>query len=83
MQVVRTVPPVYPAIAKMRRLSGQVTVEFTVGKDGRAHNPKLLSGQPVFRDAAFDAVRQWSFKPAKLDGKPIEQTTQVKMDFHP
>jgi TonB family protein len=83
MQVLKTVPPIYPAIAKMRRLSGQVMVEFTVGKDGKAHNPKLLSGQAAFRDAAFEAVRQWTFKPAKLDGKPIEQTTQVRMDFHP
>jgi protein TonB len=83
MQVIRTVPPIYPAIAKMRRLSGQVMVEFTVGKDGKAHNPKLLSGQATFKDAAFEAIRQWTFKPAKLDGKPIEQTTQVKMDFHP
>jgi TonB family protein len=83
MQVLKTVPPIYPPIAKMRRLSGQVTVEFTVGKDGKAHNPKLLSGQAAFRDAAFEAVRQWTFKPAKLDGKPVEQTTQVKMDFHP
>lgn len=83
MQVIKTVPPMYPAIAKMRRLSGQVMVEFTVGKDGKAHNPKLLSGQAAFRDAAFEAVRQWTFRPAKLDGKPIDQTTQVKMDFHP
>jgi TonB family protein len=83
MQILKTVPPTYPPIAKMRRLSGQVMVEFTVGKDGKAHNPKLLSGQAVFRDAAFEAVRQWTFKPAKLDGKPVEQTTQVKMDFHP
>lgn len=82
MQVLKTVPPVYPPIAKMRRLSGQVTVEFTVGKDGKAHNPRLLAGQPAFRDAAFEAVRQWTFRPAKLDGKPVEQTTQVKMDFH-
>jgi TonB family protein len=83
MQVIKTVPPIYPAIAKMRRLCGQVMVEFTVGKDGKAHNPKLLSGQAAFKDAAFEAVRQWTFKPAKLDGKAIEQTTQVKMDFHP
>lgn len=83
MKVLRTVPPVYPAIARVRRLSGQVTIEITVGKDGKAHNPKLVTGQPIFRDAAFDAARQWVFKPAKLNGKLIEQTTRIKMDFHP
>ncbi|MGH9567685.1 MAG: TonB family protein, partial [Candidatus Angelobacter sp.] len=82
MKIVRTVPPLYPAIARVRRLSGQVTIEITVGKDGKAHNPKLVGGQPIFRDAAFDAARQWVFKPARLNGKLIEQTTRIKMDFH-
>lgn len=83
MHVLKTVAPVYPPIARIRRLSGSVLVQVTVGKDGRAHNPQLISGQPVFRDAAFDAVKQWKFKPAVLNGQAIEQTTQIKMDFRP
>jgi TonB family protein len=83
MKLIRSVPPAYPPIAKVRRLSGQVVVEVKVGKDGKVTSPKFVSGQPVFRDAAFDAVKQWVFRPAKLNGEPIEQTTQIKMDFHP
>jgi TonB family protein len=83
MRVLKTIPPVYPAIARVRRLSGSVVVQVTVGKDGRVHNPQFISGQPVFRDSAFDAVKQWQFKPAMLNGQPIEQTTQIKMDFKP
>ncbi len=83
MKVLRSVAPIYPAIAKVRRLSGPVLVEVKVGKDGRVTNPKFISGQPVFRDAAFDAVKQWVFKPALLNGQPIEQTTQIKVVFSP
>lgn len=83
MHVLKTVAPVYPPIARIRRVSGSVVVQVTVGKDGKAHNPQLLTGQPVFRDAAFDAVKQWKFKPAVLNGQAIEQTTQIKMDFKP
>lgn len=83
MHVLKTVPPTYPAIARIRRLSGSVVIQVTIGKDGKAHNPKFLSGQPVFRDAAFDAVKQWKFKPATLNGEPIDQTTEIKMDFNP
>ena len=83
MHVLKTVAPVYPPIARIRRLSGSVVVQVTVGKDGKAHNPKLISGQPVFRDAAFEAVKQWKFKPATLNGQPIDQATQIKMDFKP
>ena len=82
-QVLKKVAPIYPAIARARRLSGTVTVEFTVGKDGKVSNLKLTSGLPIFRDAAFDAIKQWVFKPAKLNGQNIDQTEQVKMAFNP
>jgi TonB family protein len=82
MKVLKSVPPIYPPIAKVRRLSGPVVVEVKIGKDGHVSNPKFVSGQPVFRDAAFDAVKQWLFKPAMLNGQPIEQTTQIKVVFN-
>jgi TonB family protein len=77
----RSVPPVYPAIAKARSITGTVIVQATVGKDGKATNLQFISGPPIFKDAAFDAVRQYQFKPAKLNGQPIEQVTQVKLIF--
>lgn len=83
MHVLKTVAPAYPPLARIRRLSGSVIVQLTVGKDGKAHNLQFMSGQPVFRDAAFDALKQWRFKPATLNGQPIDQATQVKMDFKP
>jgi TonB family protein len=83
LAVLKRVTPVYPAIAKVRRLSGSVIVEGLVGKDGKISNLKFVSGPPVFHDAAFDAVRQWLFKPAKLNGQPIEQSTQIRVDFKP
>jgi len=83
VQVLKRVAPIYPAIAKARRLSGTVTVQIVVGKDGKASNLQFISGPPVFRDAAFDAVKQWQFKPAKLNGQAIEQSEQIRMNFTP
>jgi TonB family protein len=82
LQLIRTVSPAYPPIAKARHMSGPVVVEATVGKDGRPSNLKFVSGAPIFKDAAFDAVKQYQFKPAKLNGQPIEQVTQVRINFH-
>ncbi len=81
LQVLKRVQPVYPAIAKARRLSGTVTVQGVVGKDGKVTNLQFISGPPVFRDAAFEAVKQWLFKPARLNGQPIEQPTQIRVNF--
>ncbi len=81
LQLVKTVPAYYPPIARARHMSGPVVVEIKVGKDGKVSNPKFISGLPIFKDAAFEAVLKYQFKPAKLNGQPIEQTTQIKLVF--
>ena len=82
LQVLRTGPLVYPAIAKARGITGPAVVQVTVGKDGKPYNPKFISGQPIFKDAAFQAVMGYQFKPAKLNGQPIEQATTIRLNFH-
>jgi TonB family protein len=81
LQLIKTAPLTYPPIAKARQMTGTVVVEVKVGKDGRVSSPKFLSGPPIFKDAAFEAVMQYQFKPAKLNGQPIEQVTQIKLVF--
>ncbi|HKR93809.1 MAG TPA: TonB family protein [Candidatus Angelobacter sp.] len=80
LKLIKTVPLSYPPIAKSRHISGTVVVEVKVGKDGKVSNPKFISGPPIFKDAAFSAVTQYRFKPATLNGEPIEQTTQIRFD---
>jgi TonB family protein len=56
-------------------------VQGTVDKNGRIRDLRLVSGPPLFRDAAFQAVRQWVFQPARLNGQAIEQPTNIRLDF--
>jgi len=83
VSVIKRVAPIYPPVARQRMLSGSVVVEAIVDKQGKIADLKLVSGPPIFRDAAFDAVKQWQFKPAKLNGQPIEQPTKIRLDFIP
>jgi TonB family protein len=82
-RAIRMVPAVYPEIAKSRHLSGTVVVKVTIGKDGKVSNPTLVSGSTIFRDAAFNAVVQWLFQPATLNGQPTEQDTLITVKFSP
>ncbi|HEV8491187.1 MAG TPA: TonB family protein, partial [Candidatus Angelobacter sp.] len=82
LQLIKTAPLVYPANARIRNVTGMVVIEVKVGKDGKVSNPRFISGPLVFHDAAFDAVLRYQFKPAKLNGQPIDQTTQVRLNFH-
>jgi TonB family protein len=81
LQVLRTGPLIYPPLAKSRGITGPAIVLVTVGKDGKPHNPKYMSGQPIFKDAAIQAVMGYLFKPAKLNGQPIEQSTTIRLNF--
>ena len=81
--VIKKVQPVYPPGAKQQGLRGSVVVLGTVDKNGRISELRMLSGSPLFRNAAFEAVRQWVFKPARLNGQAIEQSTTIRLDFSP
>lgn len=83
VKLIKSTPPVYPQIAKTRRLTGLVKVKVKVGADGRVVSAEFFSGPAIFKDAALDAVRQWRYQPATLDGKPIEQETEITLKFSP
>lgn len=65
-------PPVYPAEARRRGLSGEVLVEFVVNEEGRVLSPRVVrSSDPVFDAATLRAVERWRFEPGRKNGKPV------------
>ena len=82
-EVVSRKAPEYPAIAMRTRASGDVQVEAVIGVDGRIKSVKAKSGPSMLQRAATDAVRQWIYKPAMLDGVAVESTTDVVVTFNP
>jgi len=78
---VRQVPPVYPELAKAAGVQGIVRMQVTVDKEGKVGQVKIVKGHPLLDQAAVDAVRQWIFPPAALEGKSETVTTNVTMHF--
>ena len=54
---------------------------YVIDKEGKITDLKVLKGQPVLARAAVDAVRQWRYKPYKLDGKPVKMSTTITVKF--
>jgi TonB family protein len=79
--LITKVNPTYPPLAKLARIQGAVELMATLGTDGRVLNVQLLSGHPLLASAAMAAVKQWVYKPALRDGKPVEVTTRVTISF--
>jgi periplasmic protein TonB len=80
-KVLTRVAPAYPQLARQARVAGTVKVEATIGRDGRVRSARAVSGPPLLRRAAEDAVRQWRYQPGMLNGEPMEVTTQVDVGF--
>jgi protein TonB len=80
-QLVSRVDPTYPPVARQFHAEGNVVVNATVGADGRVKEAKAVSGNPMLREAAASAVRQWRYKPAILNGQPVESSVQVTLKF--
>ena len=75
------VKPTYPSQALTMRLQGPVVLRAMIAEDGSVHDLKVVSGQPVLVRAALDAVRQWRYRPYRLDGTPVRMQTEITVDF--
>ena len=42
---------------------------------------KLVSGNPLLVQAAFNAVREWKYQPTLLNGTPISVEMEVTVHF--
>jgi TonB family protein len=78
---IKDVQPVYPAIAQSARVSGTVTIEATIGSDGKVVDAKVVRSIPLLDQAALDAVRQWEYLPTMLNGVPVPVLVTVTINF--
>jgi TonB family protein len=79
--LLRKVQPDYPEAAKEMRLSGVVTLQAIIAKDGHIRDLHVVSGPTGLQKAAMDAVQQWLYRPYLLNGEPVEVQTTVNVVF--
>jgi protein TonB len=80
-RLLQRIEPVYPESALRMHIQGEVELEALVGKDGSVEQLKLVSGDSQLAAASADAVRQWRFRPYQSDGKDVEFSTRLTVDF--
>jgi protein TonB len=74
--------PQYPAIARAAHIQGVVVLQATISKAGSIENLRVISGPPMLRQAALDAVQTWRYKPYLLNGEPVEVETTINVVFN-
>lgn len=78
--LVRPRIPYYPPIAKMARIQGMVTLNITVGSEGRPIEVKAVSGHEFLRRSAEAYLLRFRFTPPG-PGKNVKFTTQVSFNL--
>lgn len=80
-KLVSTVSPVYPAIARSQHIEGDVRIDALINENGKVTTMKVISGPALLHQAAMEALRQWKYTPATLDGKPVPMHLSVTLKF--
>jgi protein TonB len=76
--------PAYPEIALRRGWEGQVLLRVRVSPEGRPTTISIVnsSGRDVLDQAATEAVRGWSFVPARQGSEAVAGWVSVPIVFH-
>jgi TonB family protein len=80
-KLIASVPPIYPSLAKSQHVSGDVRVDALIDPNGHVTTMKVVSGPTLLHQAAMDALHQWRYQPATLDGKPVQMHLTVTIQF--
>jgi len=79
---INRVEAVYPPLALSARVSGTVMVEVIVDESGNVTSARALAGHALLKDAAVEAARGWTFKPALVQGKPVKVVGSLRFIFN-
>jgi TonB family protein len=75
------VQPQYPGAARQMHLQGTVRLRAIIGKDGSVSELEVLSGNPILVQAAVAAVREWRYRPTRLNNEVLEVETYITVNF--
>ncbi len=75
--------PPYPLSEQRAERTGSVRIEVTIGTDGRVRSVRRISAtNDAFWEVAERQARtRWRFRPATVDGRPVESTKVMTLTF--
>jgi periplasmic protein TonB len=81
-QVIFQVEPEFSEEARKAKVAGNVLVNLWVGTDGRPSHVRVIRGVGMGLDEkAVEAVKQYKFRPAMENGKPVLVELNIEVNF--
>jgi TonB family protein len=79
------VSPAYPEEARKSKIQGMVNLLAVIDRAGNVKKVEVQASEPKgyepFINSAAEAIRQWRYEPATLDGKPVDVYFTVEIHF--
>lgn len=79
--LIKQVRPELSELVRRSRIRGTITLEAVIGKQGEAESLRPTGGPFALIEAAYDAVRQWQWRPYLLNNEPVEWMTEIQVRF--
>lgn len=75
--------PPYPAYEQRAEVEGSVAIRVTIAANGRVIRAEKVSATTdgFYKATERHALRSWRFKPATVDGKPVESVKTINVRF--
>ncbi len=73
--LISRVEPGYPELARRARIQGKVILRAIIKKDGTVSDIEVLKEPAAnlgFSKSAMEAVKQWRYRPATQNGRPVD-----------
>lgn len=80
-KAIELVEPAYPEEARLRRITGKVSVQVVLNEQGRPIHACAVTGSPFLHAAAEVAAYQSKFSPTLFEGKPIKVLGIINYNF--
>jgi TonB family protein len=75
--------PLYTDVARTKKIEGAVLITIQINEEGVPVRPRVVRSLGYGLDEnAVDAVRNYRFKPAMVEGVPIAVQITVEVNFH-
>jgi protein TonB len=79
---IHQVQPRYTEAARRAGVQGMVILEAIIDERGHVSNVRVLRGLPMGLDReAMEAVKQWRYRPAMLNGRPVRVYFTLTVNF--
>jgi protein TonB len=80
--VLTRVDPIFPDAARRAGIEGTVELEVSIDATGKVTDVEVARGLPFgLSESAVDAVRRWTWKPARTASGPVASRKTVRVKF--